>query len=102
MFSHIIFIHYDSPFADRDFIEKTKKADASNTNVFIIDEAHLFVAFLLMLLPRARLYTFPKFSANFLIFFRGLSGRSPTIPPGVRVGVVGPQLRLAGFERRLQ
>ncbi len=43
MFSHIIFVHYDSPFADRDFIEKTKKADSNNTNVFIIDEAHRFI-----------------------------------------------------------
>jgi superfamily II DNA or RNA helicase len=43
MFSHITFIHYDSPFADRDFLEKVKKADASNTSVFIIDEAHRFI-----------------------------------------------------------
>lgn len=43
MFSHIVFIHYDSPFADRDFLEKVKKADANNTSVFIIDEAHKFI-----------------------------------------------------------
>ena len=43
MFSHIQFIHYDSPFADRDFLEKVKKADANNTSVFIIDEAHKFI-----------------------------------------------------------
>ena len=43
MFSHITFIHYDSPFADRDFLEKVKKVDSSNTNVFIIDEAHRFI-----------------------------------------------------------
>lgn len=42
-FSNIIFVHYDSPFADRDFIEKVKKADSSKTSVFIIDEAHKFI-----------------------------------------------------------
>jgi hypothetical protein len=42
-FANIIFIHYDSPFADRDFLEKVKKADASKTSMFIIDEAHRFI-----------------------------------------------------------
>jgi hypothetical protein len=42
-FANIIFIHYDSPFADRDFLEKVKKADASKTSLFIIDEAHRFI-----------------------------------------------------------
>lgn len=41
--SNIIFIHYDSPFADRDFLEKVKKADASKTSLFIIEEAHRFI-----------------------------------------------------------
>jgi len=42
-FSNIIFIHYDSPFADRDFLEKVKNADSSKTSIFIIDEAHKFI-----------------------------------------------------------
>lgn len=42
-FSNIIFIHYDSPFADRDFLEKVKSADSSKTSMFIIDEAHRFI-----------------------------------------------------------
>jgi len=42
-FANIIFIHYDSPFADRDFLEKVKKADASKTSLFVIDEAHKFI-----------------------------------------------------------
>lgn len=42
-FANIIFIHYDSPFADRDFLEKVKKADASKTSMFVIEEAHRFI-----------------------------------------------------------
>ena len=42
-FSNIIFIHYDSPFADRDFLEKVKSADTNKTSVFIVDEAHRFI-----------------------------------------------------------
>ena len=42
-FKKIIFIHYDSPFADRDFLEKVKNADSSKTSIFIIDEAHRFI-----------------------------------------------------------
>lgn len=42
-FANIIFIHYDSPFADRDFLEKVKKADTSKTSLFVIDEAHRFI-----------------------------------------------------------
>ena len=42
-FANIIFIHYDSPFADKNFLEKVKKADTSNTSLFIIDEAHRFI-----------------------------------------------------------
>jgi len=42
-FANIIFIHYDSPFADRDFLEKVKKADTNKTSMFIIDEAHRFI-----------------------------------------------------------
>lgn len=42
-FNNIIFIHYDSPIADRDFLEKVKRADSNKTSVFIIDEAHRFM-----------------------------------------------------------
>jgi hypothetical protein len=41
--SNIIFIHYDSPFADRDFLEKVKTADSSKTSMFVIDEAQRFI-----------------------------------------------------------
>lgn len=41
--ANIIFIHYDSPFADRDFLDKVKKADASKTSIFIVDEAQRFI-----------------------------------------------------------
>ena len=37
-FANIIFIHYDSPFADRDFLEKVKRADASKTSLFVIED----------------------------------------------------------------
>jgi SNF2 family DNA or RNA helicase len=40
---NLIFIHYDSPFADRDFLEKVKKADSSKQSLFIVDEAHRFI-----------------------------------------------------------
>jgi SNF2 family DNA or RNA helicase len=39
---NLIFIHYDSPFADRDFLEKVKKADSSKQSLFVIEEAHRF------------------------------------------------------------
>lgn len=42
-FANIIFIHYDSPFADRDFLEKVRKADSSKTSLFVIEEAHRFI-----------------------------------------------------------
>ena len=42
-FSNIIFIHYDSPYADRDFLEKVKQSDSNKTSLFIIDEAHKFI-----------------------------------------------------------
>lgn len=40
---NIYFIHYDSPYADRDFLEKVKKTDSSKENLFIFDEAHNFI-----------------------------------------------------------
>jgi len=43
MKSTIKFIHYDSPFADRDFIEAVRSVDASKKSLFIIDEAHNFI-----------------------------------------------------------
>lgn len=42
-FNNIIFVHYDSPTADRQFIEATKNADSSKKNIFIIDEVHNFI-----------------------------------------------------------
>lgn len=41
--NNIIFIHYDSPYADRDFLEKVNKADSSNNSLYIIEEAHNFI-----------------------------------------------------------
>jgi len=43
MRSNIKFIHYDSPFADRDFIEAVRSVDASKKSLYIIDEAHNFI-----------------------------------------------------------
>ncbi len=40
---NIVFINYDSPFADRDFLDKIKKLDSSKPFLFIIDEAHQFI-----------------------------------------------------------
>lgn len=37
------FVHYDSPYADRDFLETMKKIDTSKPIVYIIDEAHNFI-----------------------------------------------------------
>ena len=41
--NNVEFIHYDSPFADRDFLEKVKKADSSKGTMYIFDEAHNFI-----------------------------------------------------------
>ena len=43
MRANIKFIHYDSPFADRDFIEAVRSVDASKKSLYIIDEAHNFI-----------------------------------------------------------
>ena len=40
---NIQFVHYDSPYADRDFIEKIKKIDSSKGTLYIFDEAHNFI-----------------------------------------------------------
>jgi len=42
-FANLIFVHYDSPFADRDFIDKIKKVDSSKPFLFIIEECHRFI-----------------------------------------------------------
>lgn len=42
-FKNIQFVHYDSPFADKDFLEKVKKKDASRDTIYIFDEAHKFM-----------------------------------------------------------
>ncbi|AXN90992.1 putative VV D11-like helicase [Namao virus] len=41
--SNIRFIHYDSPKADRDFIEAVKSGDIMKKNLYIIDEVHNFI-----------------------------------------------------------
>lgn len=41
--ANIKFVHYDSPFADRDFLEVVKKSDSSRESIFIVDEAHNFI-----------------------------------------------------------
>lgn len=41
--ANIKFIHYDSPKADRDFIDAVKSADAMKKNIYIIEEAHNFI-----------------------------------------------------------
>lgn len=40
---NITFVHYDSPFADKDFLEKIKKVDSSNPTMYLFDEAHNFI-----------------------------------------------------------
>lgn len=40
---NIEFVHYDSPYADRDFLEKVKKADSAKSTLYIFDEAHNFI-----------------------------------------------------------
>jgi superfamily II DNA or RNA helicase len=41
--ANIKFIHYDSPKADRDFIQAIKEADSSKKPLYIFDEAHNFI-----------------------------------------------------------
>ena len=42
-FNNIHFIHYDSPFADRDFLNSIKQSDSSKKSIFIFDEVHNFI-----------------------------------------------------------
>ena len=43
MFKNIQFVHYDSPYADKDFLEKVKNKDASRDTIYIFDESHKFM-----------------------------------------------------------
>ncbi len=42
-YKSIHFVHYDSPFADRDFITVMKTVDSFKPTLYIIDEAHNFI-----------------------------------------------------------
>lgn len=42
-YGKIKWIHYDSPYADREFLDEIKKTDTSLKNMYIIDEAHNFI-----------------------------------------------------------
>ena len=41
---NIIFVHYDSPFADKDFMNAVNKSESSKKNIYIIDEVHNFIS----------------------------------------------------------
>ena len=43
-FKNIRFIHYDSPFADKQFLDELKYADSAKKNMFIIEECHNFIS----------------------------------------------------------
>ncbi len=42
-FKNITFVHYDSPFADKNFLDAIKNVDSSKKSLYIIDEAHNFI-----------------------------------------------------------
>ena len=42
-YKNIIFIHYDSPFADRNFMDAIKNVDNSKKSLYIVDEVHNFI-----------------------------------------------------------
>lgn len=42
-YSNIKWIHYDSPFADREFFDVVKQTDSKLKNLYIIEEAHNFI-----------------------------------------------------------
>ena len=42
-YSTLHFVHYDSPYADTDFINVMKTLDTSKPTIYIIDEAHNFI-----------------------------------------------------------
>lgn len=41
--ANIIFVSYDSPIADKAFLDAVKNSDSSKRNMYIIDEAHNFI-----------------------------------------------------------
>lgn len=41
--ANIKFINYDSPFADRNFLDSIKESDSSKKNIYIFDEVHNFI-----------------------------------------------------------
>lgn len=43
MMANIRFVHYDSPRAEKDFIEIVKSVDVQRKNLYIIEEAHNFI-----------------------------------------------------------
>jgi hypothetical protein len=42
-YKNIIFLHYDSPYADRDFADARKNVDNSKKSLYVIDEVHNFI-----------------------------------------------------------
>ena len=42
-YANIIWIHYDSPYADREFFDAVKKTESTHKNLYIIEEAHNFI-----------------------------------------------------------
>jgi hypothetical protein len=42
-YSNIKWIHYDSPYADREFFDKIKETDSKLKNMYIIEESHNFI-----------------------------------------------------------
>lgn len=42
-YKNIIFVHYDSPIADRKFMDAVKNVDSSKKSLYIIDEVHNFI-----------------------------------------------------------
>lgn len=42
-FKSIYIVHYDSPFADKDFLDVLKKMDMTKKSMYIIEEAHNFI-----------------------------------------------------------
>src|SRR5690606_29109200 len=42
-YKNIVFISYDSPIADKQFMDAIKNSDSTKKNMYIIDEVHLFI-----------------------------------------------------------
>ena len=40
---NIKFIHYDSPYADKNFLDAIKESDSSKKSMYIFDEVHNFI-----------------------------------------------------------